>query len=340
MKKRLLVGIGSVLFWAIASDTQAFTCNLVTAATSLSSPDLIVQRDLPVGSAIGNELVSGVVSVYNCTNEPPPALTKQEFGVKSWGTYAMMLSGRRIYSTNIAGIGYAIGATSVSNCNTTGYVDGSNSPDTNLDNRIICTTNGLLPNQPVTAQVRIQFYKTAQTTGSGRLTLSGSAGSFILLNTYGAVGWSAESFVSVASFNVKSVACSVKNTAIAVPMGAIVKRAFKGPGTWPDDANTRSFGIDLACDAGTKINFQIDGSAQDASRGILNLTGGNGSATGVGIQLLYKDAPLVLSSVINNGVVSGSGNYSIPIKARYYQTASNITSGTANASATFTLTYQ
>ena len=335
MKKRLLVGIGGVLFWMISPQVQAYDCK-VLAAAPLNPPDLIVQRDLPVGSPIGSEVVSGVMPVFSCTNEAP-ALTKQEFGVKSWGAYEKMLGGRRIYSSGVAGIGYAVGATSVSNCNATGYVDGSNTGDTNLNNRILCATNGLLPNQPVTAQARVQFYKTAKTTGSGSISL-GSPVSFILRNQ--GIDWTAESLVNIASFNVKSVACSVKNTAIAVPMGAIVKRAFKGPGTWPDDANTRSFGIDLTCDAGTKINFQIDGSAQDASRGILNLTGGNGSATGVGIQLLYKDAPLVLSSVINNGVVSGSGNYSILLKARYYQTTTNITTGTANASATFTLTYQ
>ena len=336
MKKRLLVGIGGVLFWMISHQVQAYNCK-VLAAAPLNPPDLIVQRDLPLGSPIGSEVVSGVTPVFSCTNEAP-ALTKQEFGVKASTTYyVMMLGGRRIYDSGVAGIGYAVGGTSVSSCNATGYVDGSNTGDTNLNNRILCVTNGLLPNQPVTAKAHIQFYKTAQTTGSGSIDL-GNVVSFILRNQ--GKDWTAESYVNVASFNVKSVACSVKNTAIAVPMGAIVKRAFKGPGTWPDDANTRSFGIDLACDAGTKINFQIDGSAQDASRGILNLTGGNGSATGVGIQLLYKDAPLVLSSVINNGVVSGSGNYSIPLKARYYQTASNITSGTANASATFTLTYQ
>lgn len=339
MKKRFLVGISGVLFWIISPQVQAYECIMVTGATALSSPDLIVQRDLPVGSAIGNEVVSGVVTVYRCSNEPAPALTKQEFGIKSYGTYAMMLSGRRIYSTNIAGIGYAVGVTSVSNCNTTGYVDGTDNVDGNLNNYIRCRASGLLPFQPITAQARIQFYKTAKTTGSGRLSLAGSVAAFVLHNEGGS-SWSPESLISLVSFNVKSVACSVQNTAIAVPMGTVEKRAFKGPGTWPGDANTRSFGINLSCDAGTKINFQVEGSAQDASRGILNLTGGNGSATGVGIQLLYKDTPLPLSSVIDNGVVSGNGNYSIPLKARYYQTASNITTGAANASATFTLTYQ
>jgi len=335
MKKRLLVGIGGVLFWVISPQVKAYDCKMVTAATSLSVPDLIVQRDLPVGSAIGTEMVSGVVPVYSCSNEPAPALNKQEFGVKAVGTYVMMLSGRRIYSTNIAGIGYAVGATSVSNCNATGYVDGSNNADGNLNNRTLCYANGLFPTQPVTAQARIQFYKTAQSTGSGTLS-AGQIGSFILYNQ--GSSWADESAINLAAFNIKTAACSVTNTAIVVPMGTVEKRAFKGTGTWPGDANTRNFSIVLSCDAGAHVNFQIDGSAQDASQGILNLTGGKGSATGVGIQLLYKNKPLVLSSVIDNG--SATAGAEISLKARYYQTGSDIGTGTANASATFTLIYQ
>lgn len=337
MKKRLLVGIGGVLFWMISPQVQAYDCKMVTAATSLSVPDLIVQRDLPVGSPIGTEMVSGVVPVYSCSNEPAPALTKQEFGVKAVGTYVMTLYGRRIYSTNIAGIGFAVGGTSVSNCNATGYVDGSNNADGNLNNRTLCYSSGLFPTQPVTARARIQFYKTAKTTGSGSAYI-GNAVSFVLYNQD---SWSPESIISVGSFNVKSVACSVRNTLIIVPMGTVEKRAFKGPGTWPGDANTRDIGISLDCDPHTNIFFRIDGSAQNASKGILNLSGGKDSASGVGIQLLYRDAPLHLSSQILLGnAISGGGGYYVPLKARYYQTGSDIGAGTANANATFTLTYQ
>ena len=341
MKKRFWFGLSGVLFWAMASDAQAYECKLVTVATTLPAPDLIVQRDQPVGSAIGNELVSGVVSVYNCTNEPAPALIAQTFGVKAEGTYAMMLSGRRIYSTNIAGIGYAVGVTSVSNCNNayTYYVDGTNDMGGNKNTKGVCGAGGILTFQPITAQANIQFYKTAQTTGTGNLAV-GKAGAFILYNQ--GTTFEPESAINIPAFNVKSVACSVQNTAIVVPMGTVEKRAFKGPGTWPGDANTRFFQITLNCDSTTNIFFRIDGSAQNASQGILNLSAANDGASGVGIQLLYKDVPLPLSTETYLGVANtpGSRDYIVPLKARYYQTGSNITTGTAKASATFTIIYR
>ena len=340
MKKRFLTGLSGVLFWAMASDAQAYECKLVTVATTLPAPDLIVQRDQPVGSAIGNELVSGVVSVYNCTNEPAPALTSQAFGVKAQGTYIMMLGGRRIYGTNIAGIGYAVGGTSVSNCNADAYVDGTANVAGDVNSRNICyNTAGIHTSQPITAQARIQFYKTAPTTGTGNLAV-GKAGAFILYNQ--GTTFEPESAINIPAFNVKSVACSVQNTAIVVPMGTVEKRAFKGPGTWPGDANTRFFQITLNCDSTTNIFFRIDGSAQNASQGILNLSAANDGASGVGIQLLYKDVPLPLSTETYLGITDtgGRGYYMVPLKARYYQTGNDITTGTAKASATFTLIYR
>lgn len=340
MKKRFWFGLSGVLFWAMASDAHAYECKLVTAATTLPAPDLIVQRDQPVGSAIGNELVSGVVSVYNCTDEPAPALTSQVFGVKAQGTYEMMLGGRRIYGTNIAGIGYAVGGNSVSNCNSAAYVDGIGNVAGDVNSRDLChNTGGIHTSQPITAQAYIQFYKTATTTGTGNLAV-GKAGAFILYNQ--GTTFEPESAINIPAFNVKSVACSVQDTAIIVPMGTVEKRAFKGPGTWPGDANTRFFQITLNCDSQTNIYFRIDGSAQNALQGILNLTGANDGASGVGIQLLYKDVPLPLSTETYLGVANtpGSRDYIVPLKARYYQTGSNITTGTAKASATFTIIYR
>ncbi|MGP2446644.1 fimbrial protein [Pantoea ananatis] len=323
-----------VIFWSIATDVKAFDCNKLTSGVTVTPPDLIIQKDLPVGSPIGQEIVSGVVPIFNCSDEPGPAITKQEFGVKGLD-YVMTLHGRRIYSTNIPGIGYAIGITSVSNCGNTLFVDGYGSIDGDPNNRLVCVNESSKhTNQPITAQARIQFYKTAQNTGSGSLEKS-MAGAFILRNQG---NYLLAADIRIGRFNVKTIGCSVLNTVIAVPMGKVEKRAFGGKGTWPGDANTREFKIDLNCDLNTKIYFRIDGSAMDASKGILTLSGGNGSATGVGIQLLFKDKPLPLTEEVDNGIANDSSNsYLVPLKARYYQTGGTITPGTANATATFTI---
>lgn len=139
---------------------------------------------------------------------------------------------------------------------------------------------------------------------------------------------------------ITSMSCGVNNTAVSVPMGTVKRKDFKGPGTWPGDTDTRNFNISLNCNTGTSVNFKIEGNAQNASQGILSLNGGAESASGVGIQLLHNNSPLPLSTMINTGTAATEGEYSIPLQARYYQTQSAVTSGTANSSATFTLTYQ
>jgi type 1 fimbria pilin len=77
----------------------------------------------------------------------------------------------------------------------------------------------------------------------------------------------------------------------------------------------------------------------DSSILALSGQGNAGVAEGVGVQLLYNAAPLTLNS---NLVLkrSAGGQELFPITARYYQTRSSVTTGSANASATLTLTYQ
>lgn len=339
MKKRVLFIASAGLLALTSINAHAYTCTTLTASTVLTPQTITISRDLPVGSPIGNELVSGVVQTYSCSNTPAPALTYQEFGVKGYGTYVTSINGRRVYSTNVPGVGYAVGLTMLNICNSTAYVNGTLTGDGNVNNKILCSVNGLIGGGAnLTAQARIQFYKTAESTGSGTVSAS-KVGAFILRNDQ--TNWvMPESVINMAAFNVNSIACTVTNSAISVPMGTVQKNAFAGPGTWPGDANTRNFSIPLDCNAGTLVNLQIDGNAQNAAQGVLNLNESSGSASGVGIQLLRNNSPLPLSTTINTGMTTSEGANSIPLQARYYQTGSNITPGTANASATFTLTYQ
>ncbi len=335
MKMSILCG--SMLIIAV-TDAQAYVCTTETPNTVLTPSPITIQRDLPVGSLIGNEVLSGEIVSHRCTNSEP-RLSYQEYGVKGYGNYVTSIGGRRVYSTNIEGIGYAVGGTSVSACSgTTNYVNGQSTIDGNLNNRRNCFVNGMFGSQPMRAIARIQFYKTAPTTGSGTVAAK-QVGAIILRNNQST--WhSPESTFSIAAFSVTTLACTMNTTVISVPMGTVKKREFNGPGTWPGNANTRNFNISLNCNAGTRVNLQVDGNAQNASQGILNLNEGTNSASGVGIQLLHKNAPLPLSTIIYQGNASTPGEYIIPLQARYFQTQSTITPGTANSSATVSLTYQ
>lgn len=339
MKRKVLCVAGVWFMTLTATNVRAYTCTTTTPSTVLTPNSVTVPRDLAVGSLIGNELISGSVETFLCSDTPAPSISKEEFGVKAYGTYVGTYNGRRVYSTNVPGVGYAVGATSINVCRgKQKYVDGTDTIDGNADNKKMCTgINNFLSNASISAQANIQFYKTSQTVGTGTVNAR-QVGAFILhLNQK---SWmNPESAISIAAFNVTSIACTVSNVAISVPMGAVEKRMFAGLGTWPGDSNTRSFSILLNCNAGIKVNIQIDGNAKDAAQGVLNLDSGNDSASGVGVQLLHDNAPMPLATPINTGTATSDGVYSIPLQARYYQIGSNITPGNANASATFTLTY-
>ncbi|MFX5085064.1 hypothetical protein ABTC40_20700, partial [Acinetobacter baumannii] len=71
-------------------------------------------------------------------------------------------------------------------------------------------------------------------------------------------------------------------TSVPVDMREVDKSAFRGKGSTPGDAYTQSFNLPLTCNAGTQVSVKMEGSIFDASRGVINTTGGNNAATGVG----------------------------------------------------------
>ncbi|KTS25532.1 fimbrial protein [Pantoea stewartii] len=341
MNKRLLIIAIGALLTLTATDVQAYECHRLEPSTLLTPGSIRVPTELPIGSLIGSELVSNIVKTFQCSDSSDDSrIEYQELGVKAEGTYVATYDGRRVYSTNVPGLGYAVGMNTtpyLGTCQTPVYVDGRETMGAD-DTRRACAANGIITRIPIEAQARVMFYKTALSVGTGYVR-SRVVGSFLMRINKSAFVFP-NTGIYVAGFNVTNSACTVRNSAISVPMGKVEKRAFNGPGTWPGDGNTRSFSIQLNCNANTRVVLQLDGNVHNAVEGVLNVNGGNGSASGVGVQLLYKNAPLMLSTPISTGTTSTEGAYNIPLQARYYQTGNDITPGTANASATFTLTYQ
>ncbi|WP_304361758.1 fimbrial protein [Collimonas fungivorans] len=137
-----------------------------------------------------------------------------------------------------------------------------------------------------------------------------------------------------------TVACSVTNTAVQVPLGSTDLSYFTGIGkTTPDHA----FPVNLDCAAGTRVKITLDGTADNAApgRGVVALTpsSSNTVAKGVGVQLLYSSQPVILGSVLDGGTAATAGAYPVNFIARYYQTEATVQPGLANAAVTFTMTY-
>jgi type 1 fimbria pilin len=139
------------------------------------------------------------------------------------------------------------------------------------------------------------------------------------------------------------LACNITTPQLTFPIGDISAAVFGSTvGTTPAGAqNTQNLGLN--CDAGANVNVSLSGiqNPDVATTSVLALTGqgNNGTAKGVGVQLLYNGTPLTLNTRLPLKLAAG-GQEAFPLTARYYQTQTTVEPGTANASATLNLTYQ
>jgi major type 1 subunit fimbrin (pilin) len=93
------------------------------------------------------------------------------------------------------------------------------------------------------------------------------------------------------------------------------------------------------------ITYRIDPvtAVVNAAKSVVALDASS-SATGVGVQLLdgtgTQPFPLQTWTTFTGYDAATGGDYTIPLNARYYQTAATVTTGMANSSMTFTMQYQ
>ncbi|WP_339511797.1 fimbrial protein [Pseudomonas sp. RL_15y_Pfl2_60] len=150
----------------------------------------------------------------------------------------------------------------------------------------------------------------------------------------------------IMNVRVSSVTISVrtcKTSDVAVDLGSQLASSFAGPGS---TSPARTFNIELSgCPPGAEgIFYRLDpltAILPDGGQSVVALDSSS-TATGLGIQLLDENNnPFALASKTQlNQYDSGRvADYSIPLAARYYQTGSTVTTGTANTSLIFTITY-
>ncbi len=140
--------------------------------------------------------------------------------------------------------------------------------------------------------------------------------------------------------NITQQTCTVSN--INVPMGVQPASGFQGINT---RMAPRDFAISLNnCPSGiNSVKYRIDPTTTiiNPTKSVVTLQS-NSTASGVGVQILDASSnplPLGVDNVFSGYAATG-GNYSIPLKAAYYQTGYIAKGGSANTSLTFTMTYQ
>jgi len=309
----------------------------IGAPYNVNYGNIIVQRDLPVGQAISNEIYGSLALTYSCT---PTGNEGSTAGMKSGGlAYAFTTAnGRRVYQTGLPGVGVSVGyyekttAGSASFNGTTWLGADLFSASWSSNANEVHASNF----QPI-----IQFWKTGDITSG---TVNGLLASFVAWTEQYRGGTAAPDVpVYAGTGSITQVACAITTPNLVFLLGDVpVSRFGDTVGTLPEGGqNTQNLGLN--CDAGAKINVTLNGIQYPglSNNSVLALTGQGsaGVADGVGVQLLYNGEPLVLNSTIALKQTSG-GQESMPITARYYQTKTSVSTGTANASATLILTYQ
>ncbi|WLE58899.1 type 1 fimbrial protein [Burkholderia plantarii] len=122
-----------------------------------------------------------------------------------------------------------------------------------------------------------------------------------------------------------------------VRFGDVASTDFSGIGT---AAGSRPFSIRLRCDdAVSAVGLSFDATPDPSGQpGTLRLGGGDGAATGVGVQVLGADGkPIHWHQRVALPIASGEAR--LDMSARYLQTGQEIRGGVANGVMTFTITY-
>ncbi|MEY1663075.1 fimbrial protein [Isoalcanivorax beigongshangi] len=190
----------------------------------------------------------------------------------------------------------------------------------------------------------VEVIKIAENTGSGSLAsgrytnyyTEGTGPSRPLLTT--SLTANAITIVSSACF----VDAGSKN--IAVNFDSMYRGRFTGVGS---THQTREFDVQLTCSGPSAgrdvVKLSFDYTPDPANvPGVIRLDGGAGSASGVGIQLLTANGepirqqqPLTVATLDTPDLRT----VTVPLQARYYQTAPAVQAGDTQARATFTIEY-
>lgn len=135
--------------------------------------------------------------------------------------------------------------------------------------------------------------------------------------------------------------CEVVNTPttpLIVTLGDVYNTAFVSPG---DTAAATGFTLKLkSCPISvTSAKVKFDGAADNGNNRILKLTQDAGVAVGVGIQLsdISNDVLPLYTASAAYPIVAGDND--LNFVARYVATSTPVSTGVANAVATFTIIY-
>lgn len=313
VKILLVIAFTSLSHVAMASCTTKNTINANYAPGSLT-----VQRDAAVGTVINKKTItinSSTVMFYCKTSGHMYYKLVYQGGIKT----AM----DDVYKTNVPGVGLKV----------QGYtLGGTLYTFTNPPWDRVWNATGNI----ASGNLEVTIIKTGDIT-------SGVMQAGLMAEAYTDANDGFGLKLNSSDVPIVQVACAIKTPTLTFPIGNVLVNKFGSTvGTIPDGGqNTQNLGLD--CDKDANINVSLSGTQNPdvSTKTVLALSGqgDEGVAKGVGVQMLYNGTPLELDKRIVLKKSAG-GVETFPLTARYYQTKTEVETGSANAVATLTLTYQ
>ncbi len=329
VKLCLLIGLGAI---SPFSEAECSTNKLVQFDWALPAGTTIsVPRDTatgPVGNLI--TVTNSPIGNFTCWGGTSFAMLRFASAMES-----SSLTG--VYKTNIEGIGVKI--------SDTGFSKGSVAALSNNVQKWYTYGSGPYSGVGWLTGIKVQFYiigpvatgtvvlptPTVELWANDSLTTTNGA-LYVTLSIGGGV-------------TVKTSTCETPN--ISVDLDKHMSSEFSGINS---KSTAKAFNFEIKkCDPGmNSVNYTFKPAAgvtlkQAGTSNQYITLDGSSTATGVGIQVLYENDTLVPfnSKIKYTGYnKTTGGSYTIPMKARYIQTASTITGGTANSAVEFTMSYE
>ncbi|WP_337262257.1 MULTISPECIES: fimbrial protein [unclassified Serratia (in: enterobacteria)] len=152
------------------------------------------------------------------------------------------------------------------------------------------------------------------------------------------------------TLTIRARTCQLSSASVQdVILPPVSKNQFSGVGTSPSVG--QNFTVTTNCEAGVNLYATVTDANNPANTGNVLTLGENTTASGVGIQILRNNLPISFgpdSSAAGNlnqwyiGTANNTGNdaFTLPLRARYVQTDTNMVAGVVKARTTITFSYQ
>lgn len=281
----------------------------------------VISDWIEINSPFASNCSSPIYSINAMSYTPSTGMTYTENGM----SYPVLVSG-------IAGVGFVAAVK-------TGDT-GIFMPIPGVGSFTLLPNTGQSHGNNINVDVKIKFISTGTLTpGVYSIPQLYLVGAYLFDSTGASMG---QGFAQTNGFtlNVTANTCNVTTASLNIRLADVSPEDLPETGS---TAKEQAFNVGLNCQSGVYIYAQLNGVPDNNSMadGVLQIDnyGAASSSQGVGIQILKDTTPMPLGTIMPVKFSTG-GAESLPFSARYFRTAVNLAAGSANATATLTMTYQ